>query len=138
MTRIPDSHRDLLDGPVYGVLSTHMADGSIQSTVVWCDYDGKHIAVNTKRGRVKERNIARDPRVTLLLIDTANPFKYLSIRGKVAEVVEHGAFEHLDKLTQKYMGQPHYYGFIEPETAKSGIVRCILKIELQQVMANGG
>lgn len=138
MKDIPASHRDLLDGPVYAVMSTHMADGSIQSTLVWCDYDGRHIRVNTKRGRVKELNLRKDPRVTLLLVDTTNPWKYLSIRGRVAETTETGAFEHLDKLTKKYLGQDRYYGFVEPLEAKQGITRCVFRIEPQQVMVNGG
>ncbi len=138
VTDIPASHRDLLDGPVYAVMSTHMADGSIQSTLVWCDYDGRHIRVNTKRGRVKELNLRKDPRVTLLLVDTGNPWKYLSIRGRVAETTEAGAFEHLDMLTKKYLGQDHYYGFVEPLEAKQGITRCVFHIEPQQVLVNGG
>ncbi|TNF32596.1 MAG: PPOX class F420-dependent oxidoreductase [Gammaproteobacteria bacterium] len=135
---IPASHRDLLDGPVYATLSTLMPDGSIQSTLVWCDFDGRFIRVNTKVGRVKELNTRRDPRVTLLLVDTTNPWKYLTIRGRVVEKTTNAAFEHLDRLTKKYLGQEKYYGFVEPEDAKEGIVRCILKIEPEQVMANGG
>lgn len=138
MSLIPDSHRDLIDGPVYATLSTHMADGSIQSTLVWVDMADGLIRINTKRGRVKERNLARDPRATLLLVDTNNPFKYLSIRGRLSRAVEAGAFEHLDALTQKYLGQSHYYGFVEPESAREGITRCILHIQPEQVLVNGG
>ncbi|HEY9036424.1 MAG TPA: PPOX class F420-dependent oxidoreductase [Pseudomonadales bacterium] len=137
MIDIPASHRDLLDGPVYATLSTLMPDGSIQSTLVWCDYDGKHIRVNTKLGRVKETNTRRDARVTLLLVDTTNPWKYLSIRGRVIDKTPVGAFEHLDRLTQKYLGQEKYYGTVEPEEAKAGITRCLMKIEPTHVMANG-
>lgn len=138
MQEIPASHRDLLDNPVYATLSTLMPDGSIQSTLVWCDYDGKHLRVNTKVGRIKEINTRHDARVTLLLVDTTNPWKYLSIRGHVVDKTATGAFEHLDRLTKKYLGQDKYYGFVEPEEAREGITRCILKIEPDHVMANGG
>lgn len=134
---IPESHLDLLSNPVYGVLSTQFPNGEIQSTLVWVGHENGYLYVNTKRGREKEKNIARDPRVTLMLVDTSNPWKYLSIRGVVSEVIEQGAVEHLDSLTLKYLGQPKYYGFVEPPAALEGITRCILKIEPTKVMTVG-
>lgn len=134
---IPESHLDLLSNPVYGVLSTQFPNGEIQSTLVWVGYQDGYLFVNTKRGREKEKNIARNPHVTLMLVDTTNPWKYLSIRGVVSEVIEQGAVEHLDSLTLKYLGQPNYYGFVEPPEALEGITRCMLKIEPTKVMTVG-
>ena len=134
---IPASHSDLLEKPVYGVLSTTFPNGEIQSTLVWVGHQDGYLYVNTKRGREKEKNVARDPRVTLMLVDTSNPWRYLSIRGRVDQVIEDGAVEHLDELTLKYLGQRHYYGNVEPPEALQGITRCILRIAPTKVMAVG-
>jgi len=127
----------MLEGPVYGVLSTHMADGSIQSTLVWFNFDGEYIYVNTKRGRVKEKNVVNNPQVSLLAVDTTNPWKYISIRGRVVDIIEENTVEHLDKLTQLYLGAEHYYGVVEPEEALAGITRCIFKIAIDHSMTVG-
>lgn len=137
MTAIPESHLDLVNGPVYGVLSTHMPNGDIQSTLVWFDYDGEFIRVNTKRGRVKERNVVANPNVSLLAVDTGNPWKYIAIRGRVAHISEENTVAHLDGLTKIYLGQDHYYGTVEPPEALEGITRCILKIAVEHVMTVG-
>jgi hypothetical protein len=79
--------------------------------VVWCDFDGTCIRVNTMRGFAKERNMRRDPRVTLLCYDPREPLRYLEIRGTVVEMTEHGAARHLDELASKYAGRPiRYFG----------------------------
>lgn len=134
---IPDTHKAMLTGPVYGVLNTHMPDGDIQSTLVWFDFDGELVRVNTKRGRVKERNVLANPNVSLLAVDTTNPWKYISLRGEVIAIDEENTVEHLDSLTQTYLGQDHYYGVVEPEEALEGITRCILKIKVNHVMTVG-
>ena len=134
---VPASHREMLEGPVYGVLNTHMANGDIQSTLVWFNYKDGYIWVNTKPGRVKERNVQANPKVSLLAVDTTNPWKYISIRGKVVEIVKEGAFEHIDELTKIYLGQDHYYGTVEPEEAKEGVERCMFKIFIEKVMVIG-
>jgi PPOX class probable F420-dependent enzyme len=136
-TQVPETHIEMLEGPVYGVLSTHMPAGSIQSTLVWFNYDGEYLYVNTKRGRIKERNIMLNPQVAILAVDTTNPWKYISISGKVIEVIEEGTVEHLDKLTQIYLQQENYYGVVEPEEALEGITRCIFKIAIENVITIG-
>lgn len=137
MTTIPATHVDMLEGPVYGVLNTHMPDGGIQSTLVWFNYDGEYVYINTKRGRVKEKNITANPQVSLLAVDTTNPWKYISLRGRVVDIIEENTVEHLDKLTQLYLGAEHYYGVVEPVEALEGITRCILKIAIDHVMTVG-
>lgn len=134
---VPASHTDMMNGPVYGVFNTHMPNGDIQSTLVWFDYDGEYIYINTKRGRIKERNVVANPNVSLLAVDTANPWKYISIRGKVVDISEENTVQHLDKLTRIYLGQDHYYGVVEPVEALQGITRCILKIAINEVMTVG-
>jgi PPOX class probable F420-dependent enzyme len=120
---IPVSHRDLVECPPVAALTTLAADGSPQTSVVWCDFDGTFVRVNTMRGFAKERNMRRDPRVTLLCYDPARPARYLEVRGTVVRMTEDGAAEHLDRIASKYAGQPiHYFGgciaasFAETET----------------------
>ncbi len=111
MPTIPDSYRDLLERPVYAVLTTVMPDGQPQSTVVWVDYDGEHVRFNTVRGRQKEKNLARNPRVTVMLIDPDNPYRWLEVRGRVDEGAEEGAADHIESLSWKYKGMKYYGGY---------------------------
>jgi PPOX class probable F420-dependent enzyme len=105
---VPDSHRDLLDRPPVAALTTSMPDGSPHTTPVWCEFDGVHVLVNTMRGFLKERNMRRDPRVTLLCYDPARPLRSLEVRGRVVELTEAGAAEHLDRLGELYTGRPFF------------------------------
>jgi PPOX class probable F420-dependent enzyme len=113
--QIPASHRDLVQCPPVAALTTVMPDGSPQTSVVWCDFDGQCVRVNTMRGFVKERNMRRNPRVTLLCYDPRHTLRYLEVRGRVVELTEAGAAEHLDALASKYAGRPvRYFGEVIP------------------------
>jgi PPOX class probable F420-dependent enzyme len=121
--RIPASHRDLVECPRVAALSTVSSNGYPQTSVVWCDFDGECVRVNTMRGFAKERNMRRDPRVTILCYDPREPLRYLEIQGTVIEMTERGAADHLDRLASKYAGRPiRYFGdaipasFAETET----------------------
>ncbi len=105
---IPEKYTDLFQKRAFANLATLNADGSPQNTPVWCDYDGACVIVNTARGRRKDRNMRRDPRVALSIMDPENPYRYLEIRGKVVEITEQGADEHIDKLAKKYLGLDRY------------------------------
>ena len=105
---IPASHQDLLQKPAFASLATLNPDGSPQVTPVWFDYDGTHIIINTARGRVKDRNLAREPRVALTIVDPANPYRYLGIQGRVTEMTENGGDASIDKLAKKYLGKDKY------------------------------
>lgn len=108
---IPVSHLDLVECPPVAALSTVPADGYPQTSVVWCDFDGECVRVNTMRGFAKERNMRRNPLVTLLCYDPRQPLRYLEIRGRVVEMTEDGAGRHLDALASKYAGRPiRYFG----------------------------
>ncbi len=88
-----------------------MPDGSPQTSVVWCDLEGTFVQINTMRGFQKERNMRRDPRVTLLCYDPRQPLRYLEVRGFVSEMTEVGALAHLDALCSRYMGrEARYFG----------------------------
>jgi PPOX class probable F420-dependent enzyme len=106
LSAIPESYRDLLQEDVRAIafLATTMADGSPQVTPLWFDVDGEVLRLNTARGRTKERNTRARPRVALAIVDPANPYRYLQIRGTVIELREQGAVEHIRKLSRKYHG----------------------------------
>ena len=109
--RIPASHLDLVECPPVAALTTLMPDGSPQTSVVWCDWDGTCVRVNTMRGFRKERNMRREPRVTLLCYDPRQTLRFLEVRGTVVEMTEDGAGRHLDELASKYAGRPiRYFG----------------------------
>lgn len=108
MATIPEKYNDLFEKPALGSLATLMADGSPQVTPVWLDREGEYIRVNTAKGRVKDRNMRRDGRVALAIIDPADPYRYVEIRGRVASVSEDGAEAHIDKLAKKYIGADVY------------------------------
>ena len=112
---IPVSYRDLVECPPVAALTTVMPDGSPQTSVVWCDFDGEYVRVNTMRGFAKERNMRRDRRVTLLCYDPRQPLRYVEVRGTVVEMTDALATEHLDHLASKYANRPiHYFGDAVP------------------------
>jgi len=117
-TMIPKSYRDLVDGPRIAALTTVMPDGQPQTTVVWCNYDGIHLLVNTMRGFQKERNMRRNPKVTLLCFDPCQPLRFIEVRGSVVEMTEVGALEHLDSLAELYAGRSPYFGECVPAELK--------------------
>lgn len=105
---IPDSHKDILLGKNFAHVATLMPDGSPQVTPVWVDFDGGLVVFNTAEGRQKPRNLDRDGRVAISVIDHENPYRYIQIRGVVAEKTTSGADEHIDRMAKKYMGLDRY------------------------------
>ncbi|HEX5500019.1 MAG TPA: PPOX class F420-dependent oxidoreductase, partial [Thermomicrobiales bacterium] len=104
---LPDALLTLLRQPSRCFLATTMPDGSPQVTQTWVDTDGEHILINIVRGSVKDRNIARDPRVAVAIADPDNPSRYVQARGRVIQTIVAGAAEHIDRLSQKYLGRPY-------------------------------
>src|SRR6266699_474588 len=100
-TIIPDKFHDLFNKKGFAHLATLMPDGSPQVTPVWVDFDGTHVIVNSARGRQKEKNLQKNSRVALSILDPDNPYRYLEIRGKVDTITEEGADEHIDKMAKK-------------------------------------
>ena len=105
---ISPGFRKLLQEPAYCQLATLMPDGSPQNTQVWVDTDGEHILINTAQGRQKERNVQRDPRVALNVVDPTNAWRVGMVRGRVVEVTTEGADELLDQLAKKYLNVEAY------------------------------
>jgi PPOX class probable F420-dependent enzyme len=129
---IPASHLDLLTRPICGVLTTMGDDGQPQSSLVWVDWDGACVRVNTTLERQKGRNLLANPKVSLLVVDPDNPGRYLQVRGD-AELVADGALEHLDKLTRKYTRHPAYYGYVYPVAQRTRETRVICRIHARRV-----
>src|SRR6202167_5893927 len=108
---IPEKYRDLFNKRAFANLSTRMPDGRPQVTPVWCDLEGNLVIFNSAKGRQKDKNVRRDPRVALAIVDPENPYRYLEIRGKVVEITEEGADAHIDKMAKKYLRVDKYpYG----------------------------
>ncbi len=129
-TSIPDSHVDLLQRGVHGVLATMMPDGAPQSSIVWTDYDGEYILINTTLERQKGRNMQRNPKVTLLVIDPQNSSRWVEVRGIVRELTTEGAEAHADKLTQRYCPNKQcFYRDVYPPEQKYKETRVIARIE---------
>ncbi|MHA2098725.1 MAG: PPOX class F420-dependent oxidoreductase [Candidatus Kariarchaeaceae archaeon] len=131
---IPKSHEYLLNDVYHGVLTTLMADGQPQSNLVWLDYDGEYILINTTMERQKSRNVARNPKVSLLVLDPADGSTFISIRGDVVAMVREGANHHLDLLTELYSPGKKYYGDLFPLEKRYEETRVILKILPKRVM----
>jgi PPOX class probable F420-dependent enzyme len=106
-THIPDSFRDFFTRPVLAHLATLMPDGTPQVTLVWIDYDGAYLLVNTIGDRQKGRNLRARAQVGLDMVDPDNPFRYLSVRGRVVELTEEGAAAQIDGLALRYLGTPY-------------------------------
>ncbi len=131
MAEVPEKYRDLFHKKAFASLGTLMSDGQPQVTPVWVDYDGKNILFNSARGRVKDLNIRRDPRVSLAIVDPDNPYRYLEIRGKVVDITQEGADEHINKLAKKYLGVDKY-PYRQP-----GEVRVLYRMRAEKVHGNG-
>lgn len=108
MVKIPEEFLDLFERKTFADFATVMPDGTPHVTPVWVDYDGEYVLVNTARGRQKERNITRNPRVGLSMMDPDDPYRFVSVRGQVAELTESGAVEHIDSLAGRYLGLDEY------------------------------
>jgi PPOX class probable F420-dependent enzyme len=134
---IPRSHLDLVECPPVAALTTVMPDGTPQTSVVWCDFDGEFIRVNTMRGFQKERNMRRDPKVTLLCYDPREPMRYLEVRGVVGLMTADGAGAHLDALTSKYLGRRvRYFGDAVPAELADVEVPVLCRITPLRVVAS--
>jgi PPOX class probable F420-dependent enzyme len=128
---IPEKYLDLFKKAAFGNLATIMKDGSPQVTPVWVDYDGEYVRFNSALGRVKDKNIRRDPRVALSIFDPENPYRHLEIRGRVVEITRNGADDHINSLAKKYLGKDVY------PYRQAGEVRVMYKIEPEKVNTMG-
>ena len=128
---IPEKYTDLFQKRAFANLGTLMPDGRPQVTPVWCDFDGEHVIFNSAKGRQKDRNVRRDPRVSIAIIDPDNPYRHMEIRGRVVEITEQGADAHIDKMAKKYLGVDKY------PYRQASEVRVIYKIQPEHTTTMG-
>ena len=131
MASIPDGYKDILQKKAFANLATVNSDGTPQVTPVWFDWDGSRLRVNTAKGRVKDKNLRRTPAVALTIMDPDNPYRYIQVKGRVANVTESGADAHIDALSKKYTGQDRY------AKRTTGEVRVIFTITPDRVQTMG-
>ncbi len=131
---IPASHKDLFEKPVYVVATTVMKDGQPQSTVVWADYDGEYVRINTVRGRQKDKNLRENPKITIVAVDPQNPYRWIEVRGTVEEMTEEGAVDHIESLSRKYNNGRGYYGDYNTRTTREQETRVTVKIRATHVL----
>ena len=121
---LSDATLALLDGRNYAVLATVNADGSPQTSVVWVGRDGDDLLFSTVEGRVKHRNMRRDPRVSVSIIDSADPENYVELRGRVSMTPDVG--RRVDtELSWKYDGR-------DPDPDRPGAVRVVVRMEVEK------
>jgi PPOX class probable F420-dependent enzyme len=130
LTELSAAERAFLEKPFVGVVTTLHPDGSPQSTVVWVDVDDEGVSVNTAYGRVKPRNLARDPRVSLVVVDPADPYRWVKMSG-TAVLVDEGADAQIDRLSKKYTGR-EVYGSRQP-----GERRVSVRISPDRILSRG-
>jgi PPOX class probable F420-dependent enzyme len=107
-----------------------MPDGSPQTTPIWVDTDGEHVIMNTIRGRVKARNLERDPRISVAVLDPEKPYdRWVSVRGR-AELIDEGAIEQIHALSRQYLGTD--YPWLQP-----GEQRVIVKVHVERAIGPG-
>ncbi len=126
---LPAELIELLQQPATCYIATTMPDGSPQLTQVWVDTDGTNIVINAVQGMQKDRNIDRDPRVAVTVADPNNPAAYWAVRGRVVARTTDGGVEHIEKLSQRYLGGPY------PWFGGRDQVRIILTVEADRLHA---
>ena len=122
MVDIPQGYETLLERPLYGHLATTRPDGNAQVNPMWFDWDGELLRFTHTNKRQKFRNIEANPHVAMSVSDPDNPYRYLEVRGRVAERTNNGADQHIDAMAKKYLGKDKY-PYRQP-----GEVRVIYKV----------
>ena len=105
---LPGKVKELIEAKNFGSLATIMPDGSPHVAPVWIDHDGRDVLINTAEGRQKMKNMRRDPRIAMDILNQENPYEMVALRGHVVDITHEGADAHIDKLSKKYTGQDVY------------------------------
>lgn len=125
---LDSSSRDLFENKNFAFVATSMKDGSPQITPTWVDLEDNTILVNTAMGRVKQKNVARDPRVAVSVLDSSNPYNMVTVRGEVVEqITGEVAEKHIDKMAKKYLDKDEY------PLRKPGERRILFKIKPKSI-----
>ena len=130
---IPTSHRDLLERPICGVLTTLDRHGRPQSSLVWVDRDDAGARINTTLECQMGRNLQSDPRASLLVVDPDDTGRFIQIRGD-AELTTEGACDQLDVLARRYTSHPRFYGWVHPLSQRGRETRVICRIQARRIV----
>jgi len=130
--KIEERAEALLKAKNFCHVATLRADGSVHGVPVWVDVQDGRVVLNSAEGRAWVRNVERDPRVTLTVVNGENPYEYVEVRGRVAERTHEGADAHIDAMAKKYMGVDEY------PLRQPGEQRVIIRVEPEHVHAFGG
>lgn len=128
--KLTDEERAFLENPFVGVVTTLQRDGAPQSTVVWVDVDDEGISINTAHGRVKPRNLEHDPRLSLVVVDPQDPYRWFKVLG-TGRLVDEGADEQIDRLSKKYTGRDVY------ASRQPGEQRVTVRIDPTRTLSRG-
>jgi PPOX class probable F420-dependent enzyme len=120
--------KKLIDGKNFASVATLMPDGSPQVAPLWIDRGGETIILNTTTSRQRTKNLRRDRRVAITLFDQDNPYSNVSIRGRVIEISEEGAEEHIEKMSMKYLGKPYPFDDRTPKDP-----RILIRVEAEHI-----
>ncbi|HUS14585.1 MAG TPA: PPOX class F420-dependent oxidoreductase [Chloroflexia bacterium] len=124
---IPESYNDLLESTALAHVATVGPLGEPQNNPVWFDWDGRFIRFSQTKNRQKYQNVQRDPRIAVSIVDPANPYRYLEIRGRVAGIEDDPNLDFINAMAKKYLGQDHY------PWHKEGDERVVILVEPERV-----
>jgi len=130
-TIIPESHKDLLESTALADVATIGPDGAPQVNPVWFGWDGALLTFSQTKARQKYKNLQKDNRVALSIVDPANPYRYIEIRGKVVEFIDDPDKAFIDSMAKKYLGQDKY------PWSQPGEERTIVVVEPQRSLTMG-
>ncbi len=133
--RVPESHVDLLTGPYLQIIITLMPDGQPQASVVAGDYDGTHIRFTAQPSRQKIKNLQANPKVTVMVTDPKNIWRYIEVRGEVDAITKDGMLGFLDGIAMAYAKKPKYYGSLAPAELEGKEDRIMVRIRPTKVNA---
>ncbi|MCH8089382.1 MAG: PPOX class F420-dependent oxidoreductase [Chloroflexi bacterium] len=128
--KIPEGVKKLFRGKNFGHVATLLPDGSPHSTAIWVDVEGERIVFNSDESYVKVKNLRRDPRVTISIIDMESPYTRAMVRGKVVAIRNQGAGDHIERLASKYLGDEKF-------THLPNERRVIVEIEPEEIYSSG-
>ena len=129
---ITDRARELLSAPNFAHVATLREDGHIHGVLVWVDVEDDRVVLNSAEGRAWPNNVQRDPRISLTVPNGENPYETVNIRGRVVEVTNEDADDHIDAMAMKYLGQDSY------PFRQEGEVRVKIVVEPESVSVQGG
>jgi PPOX class probable F420-dependent enzyme len=118
-----EEQKSILDSPNFAHVATLFKDGTPQVNPVWVDREGDLLRINSAEGRAKVVNLRNDPRITIEVSNSENPYRYVEVRGHVIEFTHHGADAHIDALAKKYLGVDDYPNRTDAEQRVTIVIR---------------